>query len=56
MIVFFSAFLFFCSGEKKEEAKPKEKEPKYYFYEYKEGTVRCHVGNDNIITCLDVID
>ena len=53
MIIFFPAFLFFCSDEKK-TSEPKKR--KYYYYEYEEGTIRCHIESNNVVTCLDVID
>ena len=55
MLVFLPCFIFFAC-EKTEKSKPKEQHPKYYYYEYEEGTVRCHIEKDGIVTCLDVID
>ena len=56
MIIFLPFILFSCSFEKERQSKPKKKEQKYYYYEYEEGTIRCHVESNNIVTCLDVID
>ena len=49
-------YFIFLSCERTENPRPKEKHPKYYYYEFEEGTVRCHIEKDGIVTCLDVID
>lgn len=60
MITFLPFYLCFGSCMEKETSKPKvkekEKEIQYYYYEYEEGTVRCHIETNQIVTCLDVID
>ena len=56
MIAMLPFFLIFGSCEETKKSKPKEKSPKYYYYEYEEGTVRCHIEKNQIVTCLDVID
>jgi len=56
MIAVLPFFLFFGSCEETEKPKKKEETPKYYYYEYEEGTVRCHVEKNQIVTCLDVVD
>ena len=49
-------FLFFASCEETKPLKQKEKGPTYYFYEYDEGTIRCHVEKNQSVTCLHVLD